>query len=1468
MSWTSEDSTGSVGAFGGHQVDTLGTAQVGVKLGKYHPIHEFMVMPDSNSGYDCILGDDFMHPYGLTVEYQDTIVRSKMFSGKKEECIVLQRKVPPPMLQPQIMTIDGRSKAQEGPGSWKQYKKLQHDIAAGAQVAYKVHLLMKDAEADAGSKAKSPEKVPKVVQRVIDKHSGPKGTLCGKIPPHTQAKGFACSIELIEGAGPVNIRQYRLTPLEREELISKVQEFIEKGWIEPSSSSWSSSVLFVPKPGGKLRFCVDFRHLNARTVKNASPIPHQGELLDNLKGAQVFSALDLASGFYQLAMAPESKPVTAFPTPFGLYQWCVMPMGLCNAPSVFQQAMNTILRKHIVGGYCLVYLDDIIIKSASMEEHAKHLDAVLSSLNENNLFCQLPKCKWAQSQLKYLGHLVSGEGVLPDPEKVEALDKWAPPLQLVSQLQDAERSESVKEASSLRDAIATECRKFLGFMNYFNRFIPKYSELACGLHAHTQKAPPKWTDENTQEWEKLKLCLRNATMMYHPDFSLPFHVFSDASTKAIGGVLIQFHDGKAFPVAYVARKLTSAEINYTTTEQEMLAMVYCFKQWRCYLEGSKVLLHTDHEPLTWLSKQERPNRRQARWLEFLSSFRYEVLFVKGDRNVVADALSRMLTPPVDQELELPGDNWPDPPKVLSVLYRGLGLADSRQTDGREQTLSARQAAQRTVAATAVRRVPQAGNRAQVPTASARDAAARATGSCGHPDHHSQHRSGAGGSGRPMESAYHKYILLGGYTRNRAAGGGPSATPSSARIADVTGTTGRQDVGQPTGGERDAQPASSSTSTDGNHTRSSRRRKRRRANSAGAEQREGSAQSSGTVPLKRVRFADTPIEREHNSLNESALHPSTDRHEESEHGNSGVPIGHGMVAGGEPPIDTHPASLIRGSQSPEPDQPAMTSDLEPESDPSLSAYELLVERLFDRVKAGLLSDTSIQTKEQREKLRLREGVGGLLWRDNLLFIPGVDKELRHDILYWHHDVPWCGHLGVQKTLELVQRQFWWPGIATDIKNYVQSCYSCQSDKPDRRRKRPPLTFIEAPDSCWKTLGVDLITDLTPTESERYNAIVVFCCHLSKMVRLIATHTTLSTEGFVELFFKEIFPHYGFPNKIVSDRGPQWNSAYFRALCDQADIRLSLSTAYHPQTNGLVERTNEVVETALRHYVSPDHTDWDKKLPFIEFALNDMYREATGTTPFRMNRITVPKAPFEAVKGRIAMQQNLAAPRAEVTSWVGMSSPSGERTFLQAQEEFARARQSVHWAKCKMKEAHDKQGIVNHHYQPGQWVWLSTKHISLRHPSLRHKFSPKFIGPVKVLEFSPNSSTVLLDLPSNLQIHPRVSVILVKPYKARDENEVDPVFIDGLPEWEVEAIINHNIVTSKSKKKAKYVEFLIQWKGAAEHSWHGFKDCEHCVETVERYLAQCTKGTRAKIYRALPKDELVWLSHTFQREALAK
>ena len=538
----------------------------------------------------------------------------------------------------------------------------------------------------------------------------------------------------------------------------------------------------------------------------------------------------------------------------------------------------------------------------------------------------------------------------------------------------------------------------------------------------------------------------------------------------------------------------------------------------------------------------------------------------------------------------------------------------------------------------------------------------------------------------------------------------------------------------------------------------------------------------------------------------------------------------------------------------------------EADPSLSSYETLAESLFARIREGTLHDASALTDEQKDKYGLKGSPeGDLLWKGNLLYVPGYMK-LRNDILYWHHDVPWCGHLGIQKTLNLVQRQFWWPGITTDIKNYVQSCYNCQSDKPDRRRRRPPLTLIQSPSSCWRTIGVDLITDLTPTEEGGFNAIVVFCCHLSKMCRLIATHTTLTTQGFVKLFFKEVFPHYGFPTKIVSDRGQQWNSEFFRALCDAADIRLSLSTAYHPQTNGLVERTNEVVETALRHYVGATHTNWNEKLSFVEFALNDMYHETTGTTAFRMNRVTVPLSPFEAVKKRIAHKEGITEPNAEVASWVGMSTP-GARTLVQAHEEFARARRSVHWAKCKMKESYDKKGVVRHYYNRGDPVWLSTRNIRIRHPSLRHKFSPKFVGPVQVLEASENGSTVLLDLPASLQIHPRVSVALVKPYKQREGVETIPVWVDGAEEWEVEAITDHHVERARSKAKQGTVEFRIQWKGHAEPSWHEFTDCEHSIDLVQKYLGSCTKQVRSQIYKVLRPTEKEWLTGVYKQEALS-
>jgi hypothetical protein len=436
------------------------------------------------------------------------------------------------------------------------------------------------------------------------------------------------------------------------------------------------------------------------------------------------------------------------------------------------------------------------------------------------------------------------------------------------------------------------------------------------------------------------------------------------------------------------------------------------------------------------------------------------------------------------------------------------------------------------------------------------------------------------------------------------------------------------------------------------------------------------------------------------------------------------------------------------------------------------------------------------------------------------------------------------------------------MSIDISKYVETCFKCQADKPDRRNRKVPLSPMVPPDSCWRLLGVDMIVDLPESDEHGYNAIVVFMCHLSKMVRIVPTRTTLDAKGFAELFFREIFPHYGMPLEIVSDRGTQWNNEFFKALCDTLGIKLKMSTAYHPQTNGLVERMNEVIATALRHYVASDQRDWPLYLPFIEFALNDMYRESIQSTAFRMNRICLPRNPFAAiapvVQGGIELDSELAA-------WMGISRlESGQRTALEAHERFGWARRCVHMAKDRMKERYDKGTLADHLYQVGQLVWLDVKNVSIRHPSLRQKLLPKFLGPIEILEII-GRSAVKLDLPESLKVHPTISVSLIKPFRARTGAAIPPVVINGELEWELEAIVDHHVVKAKSSKRPGLVEFKVRWKGDYEDSWHELVDFEHSIDSIERYLANsCTKQMRKGIYSALKPEEQAMLSSAIRKE----
>jgi hypothetical protein len=293
---------------------------------------------------------------------------------------------------------------------------------------------------------------------------------------------------------------------------------------------------------------------------------------------------------------------------------------------------------------------------------------------------------------------------------------------------------------------------------------------------------------------------------------------------------------------------------------------------------------------------------------------------------------------------------------------------------------------------------------------------------------------------------------------------------------------------------------------------------------------------------------------------------------------------------------------------------------------------------------------------------------------------------------------------------------------------------------------------------------------------------------------------------------------------------------------------MSTAYHPQTNGLVERSNEMVETAIRHYVQADHRNWNSKIPFIEFALNSSKKDATGTTPFHMNRVTIPRNPFQAVLSNVAHNKGLKA-KSPMTTWMGLKEPSGERTAVQAHLDFQFARRCVDLAKCRMKQTHDSKGFHYHSYNTGDKVWLSYKHISLRHPSRRHKFVPRFYGPVRVLR-PVGKNSVELELPKALQIHPTVPISLVKPFKERAGVNA-PVVINGSLEFEVESIITHEI----TGRKIPRVEFEVLWKGDFDTTWQTFDDFENSMNAVETYLLNhCGARSRRQIAKCLSPKQM--------------
>lgn len=440
--------------------------------------------------------------------------------------------------------------------------------------------------------------------------------LADKLPPH---RTWDHKIELMPGKEPPYNKNRPLSIQELRVVRKWLEDNLAKGFIRESRARCAAPLMLAAKPGGGVRICQDYRGLNNITIKNRYPLPLVRETLDAICHAKFYTKLDIIAAFNKLRVAEGHEWKTAFTTRFGLYESLVMPFGLCNAPATFQHYINHTLHD-LLDRICTAYLDDVLVYSATRKEHREHVRTVVTRLRAAGLQIDINKCEFETTRTKYLGLMITPDGIEMDPEKVKAIVSWRAP-------------------TSVRDL-----QRFLGFSNFYRRFIRGFSTIARPLYDLLKKGTSwDWTSSQQEAFNTLRQSFTTAPTLAFFDYNRRTLLETDASDWASGGVLSQYDDNNVLrPVAYFSSKHSAAECNYEIYDKELLAIIKCLEEWRPELQGTQKPFEvlTDHKNLQFFMTTKALNQRQVRWSEFLSRFNFQITYRPGARAIRPDALSR------------------------------------------------------------------------------------------------------------------------------------------------------------------------------------------------------------------------------------------------------------------------------------------------------------------------------------------------------------------------------------------------------------------------------------------------------------------------------------------------------------------------------------------------------------------------------------------------------------------------------------------------------------------------------------------------------------------------------------------------------------------------------------------------------------------------------------------------------------
>jgi hypothetical protein len=958
-------------------------------------------------------------------------------------------------------------------------------------------------------------------------------------------------IELIPGAKEFSTKLYPMSPGEQDELDKFLDENLKSGRIRPSKSPMVSPVFFVKKKDGSLRFVQDYRKLNAMTIRNRYPLPLVPDMMRRMSGAKYFTKLDVRWGYNNIRIREGDEWKAAFRTNRGSFEPLVMFFGLCNSPATFQTMMNEIFKELIDQGTVVVYMDDILIFTKTLEEHREVTGQVLQILKNNNLYLKPEKCIFEVPKVEFLGLILSENRVEMDPVKIEGVRSWPAPS-------------SVKQLQS-----------FLGFINFYRRFIEGFSQIARPLNDLTRKDVKwVWQKKHQEAFEELKGKVTSAPLLVQPDVARPFKLETDASDYATGAVLSQLcEDEKWRPVAFLSKSLNDAERNYQIYDKELLSVIRALKEWRYLLEGAThpIEIYNDHRNLTYFMGAQDLNRRQARWSLFLSRFHFTMHHRPGRHSGKPDALSR-------------------------------------RSDHKKE---------------------EKDNTSQV-------------------------------------------LLTPEFFAVKAAGGVVLTTEDTSIL------------------ER----------------------------------------------IKKCRNRD--------------------------------------------------------------------------------------EAVVKAVKELKNSQGNLHKAEWAEE-------DGIVTFQGKVYVP-KDGALRHDIVHSHHDATIAGHPGRWKTLELVSRNYWWPGISRYVAAYLKGCDRCNRMKIFPASPAGQLVPNAVPERKWQVITTDLMVGLPV--SHGFDSIWVAVDRFTKRIHIAPTTKEVNSVGVARLFRDHVWRHHGLPDQIISDRGTQFVSHFTKELNRLLGVQVSVSTAFHPETDGQTERVNMEIEAYLRMFVNQRQDDWVEWLPLAEFAYNNRVHAATQHTPFELDNGQHPRMGVEPHR------ETRVEAVDEFTSRIKETNQEAEAALKKAAEDMSRFYNRKHTDDPGFKE--------------GDMVWLDSRNIKTHRPT--KKLDDLWFGPFPVEKVINRNAYKLKLTPAFKGVHPVFHISLLRRYEpdtiserpkpTHPEPEVDE---EGQPVYEVAKILD-------SRLHRGQLQYLVHWKGYGpeDNTWEP-EHHVHAPRLVAKFHQENPSAPRrisSMVWEALP------------------